>query len=347
MKGLQTKAGHNFIMRSKKGWLFSMIVFLTVLFILASGCQNSAGKLPVLYAETDWERMGLHGKVNSLSLYNISWEESFSKINLKSENTIDQSTVFLNTGNQIESTYYNMNGLPNWKDVFIYASDGETWLECVSYKYINAGETVPSPQWSYTNSYGNDGRLFKVAGYNYDSAGQKLAGESWVHIYEYLDDEGKIAHSSYTSSGALQWKNISRYNADALETESTQYDNNGNMQWRDEFKYDVHGNKIEWSRYDSESSLQWKDVFKYDDKGNEIECANFDRSNKLLWKDIYLYLNESDFDNLDLNQKANFINRFDSNGNWTLKLTLEEKKGFGSSYFTVKEIEKRAITYFP
>jgi hypothetical protein len=39
-------------------------------------------------------------------------------------------------------------------------------------------------------------------------------------------------------------------------------------------------------------------------------------------------------------------NRFDNYGNWTFKVTLEEKKGFDGFYYVVKEVEKRSLTYF-
>ncbi len=203
------------------------------------------------------------------------------------------------------------------------------------------------PQWSYANFYDDDGRLVKVEGYNYDGAGQKPSSPSWTHTYDYLMNEGKIVHSSYSQNGTLQWKNVSLYDGNGFNTESVQYDNNGAIQWKDKFKYDAKGNKTEWGRYNADSSLQWKDVFKYDDKGNEIECANYDHTNTLVWKNTYLYVNELGSDGFDINKNAGLKNEFDGNGNWIMRLTLEEKEGFGGSYYTVKDVEKRAITYFP
>ena len=336
-----------FPVKMKNMYFSTIILLLFISLIFACSCQGSAVELPVIYGESDWERMGLRGKVKSLDQFEISWQESFGKINLKPESTIDQSTIFLNTGNQSMTTYYGINGLPSWKDEFIYAADGETWLECISYKYAQDDKTVASPQWSYTNTYDYDGNLIRATGYDYDESGQKLATESWVHLYEYLKDEGKIAHSSYNSDGTLQWKNISRYNSAALAVETTQYANSGAILWRDKFKYDGKGNQTEWYRYDSDLSLQWKDVFKFDDNGNEIECSNYDRGNKLIWQDIYLYLNEFELNGFDINNSINHENKFDNNGNWTIKVTLEEKPGFGGTYLTVKEILKRTVTYFP
>jgi len=80
---------------------------------------------------------------------------------------------------------------------------------------------------------------------------------------------------------------------------------------------------------------------------NEIECASFDSSSKLMWRNIYCYLDEADLNDVDTNSITRSENKFDSSGNWTIKVTLEEKPGFGDQYLTVKEIEKRMFTYFP
>ena len=324
-----------------------ILVVLVSTSIITSGCQKSTGKLPLLYEESDWQRMGLHGNVSDLTLFEIDWEEAFGKIKLTSVAVIDQSTHFNNKGNQVDSEYYDIDGRVNNKDVFIYDSDGETWLECINHNSPGI-ESNASPQSGYTNYYDSDGRVYRIEGYDFGDSGEKLSPPSWVHIYEYLDEEGRILRSSYSSEGTLQWKNMTEYDSNAREIASAHYDDSGILQWRDEFKYNYDGNKTEWSRYDSEGVLQWKDILKYDENGNEIECANYDYRNILMWKDIYIYtVDVDDIQGYDVANIHNRENKFDSDGNWIVKITLEEKSGFGGTYLTVKEIEQRDITYFP
>jgi hypothetical protein len=319
---------------------------LTMLGGLAlAGCGGGSRLLPDLYAQSDWERMGLHGNVRSLTLYELSWEEAFGSISITAPPSVDQSTAFLPTGNQVESQYFDMAGRPDYRDVFVYDSDGETWLECVSYK-SPSGSTA-SPRWSYTNSYDDRNRIARVEGHGYDASGQKSAKASWVHIYEYRADEGKIVRSSYDGDGALQWKNVTEYDAQARASASTHYDQNGAAQWSDRFKYDDKGNRTEWSRYDAKGSLQWRDVFAYDDNGNEVRCSNYDYRGGLMWETVYLYLSEGDLATFSLSGWADIGNKFDGRGNWTVRMTLEKKNGFGGNYVTVKEIQKRALVYFP
>jgi len=327
--------------------LLATAAVLVLLSSALAGCGSNTGQLPDLYAQSDWQRMGLRGSVSSLALYELSWEDAFGRIRLAGLPAIDQSTAFLPTGNQAESRYYDMAGQPKYSDVFVYDDDGETWLECVSYKSESGNDSPRSPQWSYTNAYDERNRISRVEGYDYDTSGQKLAKASWVHIYEYAADEGKIVRSSYSGTGALQWKNVTAYDGEGRASVSTHYDQNGFAGWSDKFKYDAKGDRIEWSRYDSKGSLQWRDVFTYDDNGNEIRCANYDYRNKLMWEAVYLYVAEEDLEGFAVNRWTEVKNKFDSRGNWTVRVTLEKKDGFGGSYVTVKEIQKRVIGYFP
>lgn len=323
--------------------VFICLLALTSL-MFANGCRDSAGGALTINSQTDCQSAGLWGKVKSCILYEVSWKETFGRIEISSPVTISNSVIFLESGNKSESIYYDMNGAPKWKDEFTY-NDGKL-TECVSYRCINGNCTVASPQWSYINSYDKNGRIHKVEGYDYNDAAQKSSSASWVHVYEYFEDESNVVISSYDSNGALQWKHIDKYNADGKIIESAHYDRNGTIQWSDKFKYDSEGNKIEWARYNSDGSLQWKDKFKYDDNGNEVECANYDYRNKLMWKLIYRYINEEDLEHYDPNGSADIDNRFDRCGNWTVKVTLEEKKKFGGTFLEVKEIEKRTLTYY-
>ena len=331
------------------GRILAAFVFLLILvsLLFTAACQKSAPQLPVLYNETDWQRMGVHGNVNGLTLYELSWEEAFGRIKVTSAAIVDQSTVFAETGNQVESVYYSLNGQPKWKDTFLYDITGEYWMECISYRYTGGDGNAVLPQWSYNHLYDGYSRVYRVEGYDYDEAGQKLSPASWMHTYEYLYDDGQIVRSSYDSRGALQWKNVTQYDTNARATKSTHYDHDGVMQWSDKYVYDAKGNRTEWSRYDSKGALQWRDVFKFDDNGNEIECSNYDYRNRLMWKDIYIYITEGELENFDINKGRDVENKFDRYGNWTIKMTLEEKEGFGSSFLSVKEIQKRSITYFP
>lgn len=347
MNNCRIKAQTDFLATGKIALLSFAFLFIFALLIFAVGCHKSAGQLPVVDGESDWQRMGLHGNVSSLSLYEVSWEEDFGRVRVTLPATVDQSTVFCEAGNQVESTYYDMNGRPKWKDIFIYDITCEIWSECISYRYTNGDDSTALPRWSYINLYDDYGRIYRVEGYDYDDSGKKLSPASWVHLYEYLVGEGKIVQASYDSNGTLQWKNISEYDTSARVSSSTHYDNAGVMQWSDKFMYDAKGNRIEWSRYDSKGSLGWRDVFKYDVNGNEIECSNYDYRNELIWKDIYIYIGEDDLDNFNVNTSTDIENKFDSHGNWIVKMTLEEKQGFGGSFFRVKEIQKRSTTYFP
>lgn len=325
--------------------LLSIIMILTIV-IISCGCGKAPAQIPPPYDESDWERMGLKGETETLTLYEVEWQEAFGKISISSAEATDQTTRFNQNGNQTESCYYDINGNPSWKDVFNYESDGKTWLECVSYKPAQPGSEELVAQWSYTNIYDNTGRLNRIEGYDYDSAGQKLPDNTWVHLYSYDEAEGKLERASFDETGVLQWKNISTYNEFGQEIEAAHYDDSGAVIWRDTFKYDSAGNKTEWVRYADDGTVSWKDVFTYDAEGNETECSNYDYTGKLMWKTIYIYINEFDLDGFEISNAGNTENSFDENGNWTIKLTLDEKEGFGSSYYEVKEIEKRALSYY-
>lgn len=344
MKGLRLEVQRYYPVVAKVASVVCICLLALTLLMFADGCGDSTGQLPVLFGETDWQRIGLRGEVKSWVLHEVSWTEVFGSIKVASEIT-SHSTTFRKWGDQDESIYYDMNGKPKWKDEFTY-NDDETWTGCISYKCINEDCTADSPQWSYKNLYDNAGRIYRVEGYDYDDAGKKLSRASWVHLYEYFEDEGKISLSSYDSDGKLQWKNVDRYNADGRIIESAHYDNNGTIKYSEKFRYDSQGNKIEWSRYDSDGLLEWMDKFKYDDNGNEVECANYDYRNKLMWRNVYLYVNDEELAHFDPNSSANMENRFDICGNWTVRVTLEENEGFGSTFRKVKEIEKRVLTYY-
>jgi len=346
MKGLRIKVQRYYPVVAKVASVVCICLFTITSLMFAGGCGGSTGQLPVLYGETDWQRIGLRGEVKSWTLYEVSWTENFGRIEISSPPAINHSTTFLESGDQVESIYYDMNGKPKWKDEFTYDDDGETWTGCISYKCIDGDYNATSPQWSYTNLYDNDGRIYRVEGYDYDDAGKKSSRPSWVHLYEYFEDEGKISLSSYDSDGKLQWKNIDRYNADGMIIESAHYDNDGTIKYSEKFRYDSEGNKIEWSRYDSDGSLEWTDKFKYDDNGYEVECANYDYRNQLMWTTVYLYINDEELANFDPDSIENMENLFDTCGNWTVRVTLEEKEGFGGTFRKVKEIEKRVLTYF-
>ena len=323
--------------------------------LLTSGCGNSGAADSSATASAD--QGGLHGKVESYTIYDLYELERFGKYVVFEDLSLPVSSRSLSeTGKTIESTYYDSLGRPIMNEKLIEDVDGkETWAK---YEYDDNGSGTTEVG-GYTSYYFNDKSIDSISGYYLSATNDRV---NWVHTYEYLEHGRKTVISSYTGASvtsALQWKHIQKYRDDRL-VEAQHRDNKGAVEWTDKFGYDAKGNKTEWSHFLSSGRLDWIERYKYDKAGNEVERARNDSAGHLVSRYIFRYVKlpavklQDYLDNgeslflsvgYDPNQSADAASSFDKEGNWTVKVTLEENNDFGYTYLEVKEIQKRDIQY--
>ncbi len=323
--------------------------------LLTSGCGNAGA--------TDSPKTGsagqggLHGKVESYTIYDLFQLERFGKYVVFEDLSLPVSSSSLSeTGKTIESTYYDSLGRPIMNEKLIDKVDGkETWAK---YEYGDGRGTTEVG--GYTSYYFNDESIDSISGYYLSATSDRV---NWVHTYEYLEQGRKMVISSYTGesvTAALQWKHIHK-NRDGRLVEVQHRDNKGEVEWTDKFGYDAKGNKTEWSHFLSNGHLDWTEKYKYDKAGNEVERARSDSAGHLVSKYIFRYVKlpvvkmQDYLDNgeglflsmgYDPNRSTGAAQAFDEQGNWTVKVTLEENNDFGYTYLEVKEIQKRDIQYY-
>jgi hypothetical protein len=137
--------------------------------------------------------------------------------------------------------------------------------------------------------------------------------------------------------------------------------NKGGVEWIDKFGYDAKGNKTESSHFLSNGLLDWTEKSKYDKTGNEVERARYDARGHLVQRYFFRYVElpavtiadyiddgESLFvsTGYDPNGNDNNAPAFDKQGNWTVRVTLEENDKFGYKYLEITEVQKREIQYY-
>lgn len=355
----------------KMCYIFCICLLVSTSLIFTTGCGGSAVRSITSYSitsnRTDCNRLGLQGQVKQYSSYDIYFEEKFGRYtcpNFPLDWQITESIGFLGSGNKSEATYYWIATIPSYKEEFKYDSDGKL-TENVIHAYNIQSEEY-SLDSSYTNFYDiTTGKIERIEGYEYD--GEDKDGQfSWIHIYEYPDDY-KVIILNYDRDGFFRWSHIQKYNSKGMRIQSDhyQYDETNEQyvkQWSEKFSYDSKGNRIEWARYDSSGSNEWKSKFKYDDEGNEIECVEYDSQNKITRRYFYRYISEEDLEKsrvefdasyeefikngLDPEKIIHSDNWFDNQGNWTVKITLEDISATEDAYFEITNIEKRVIEYY-
>lgn len=353
-------------------YIFCICLLVSTLLIFTTGCGGSTVRSNVNDSitsnnKTDCYRLGLQGQVKQYSTYDIYFEEKFGRYiypNFPLDWQITESIEFLKSSNISKATYYWIATIPSYKEEFKYDSNGKL-TESIIHAYDIQLEKY-SLNFSYLNFYDiTTGKIDRIEGYEYDGE-EKESQFSWIHIYEYPDDHKTII-SNYDQYGFFKWNHIQKYDSRGMRIESDhyQYDEKREQyvkQWSESFKYDSKGNRIEWSRYDSGGSVEWKSKFKYDDAGNEIEYVEYDSENKITHKYFYRYISSDGFEKSRVELDASYEefikngldpekiihgdNWFDSQGNWTVKITLEDVGAPEDALFEITNIEKRIIEYY-
>ncbi len=337
----------------------SLIIYIQVVFNI--GCTGNTGVQFTFDSKTDCEKLGLQGPVKSISQFDIDITETYGKyIVMEGVYHVRQidSHKFLKSGNRIEATYYDFWG-PLYEEELTYDND-DRLAECTIYTCKLSTENCLRTYY-YKNSY-DMGRIDKIEGrVYYDYEGKEFNSLVWTRVYEYSDKTVSI--SSYTATGSLMWRHIQKYNASGMRVESIHYDNSNIIQWREQFTYDSKGNRTEWSRHDSNGTLEWRNKYKFDNNGNEVECIETDSRNNITHKYFY-YIDGDDLEKgtltysesieldivkkkgLDLEKIIRDDNFFDGEGNWEVKIIVEEINDAQDTYIKIKSIEKRIIEYY-
>ena len=332
------------------------LLIASISMIFTNSCSSPSS---VESTETDyWEKSGLHGKVEAYTLYDLTELERFGKYVVFEDFSYPVSScTFSETGNKVESTYYDILGTPVMNEKLIENADGkETWAK---YGYGDNGSGTTQVG-GHTSYYGNDKSIDFIRGYYLSGTKDRV---DWVHTYEYVEPGRKTVISSYTVdfvTSTLQWKHIQKYR-DGRLVEVEHRDNKGTVEWIDKYGYDTKGNKTEWSHFLSNGHLDWTEKSKYDKAGNEVQQARYDSAGHLISKYIFRYVKlpavtiqdylndgESLFLSVgyDPNRTNSIAESLDKEGNWTVQVTLEENNNFGYTYLEVKEIQKRDIRYY-
>lgn len=326
--------------------------------IFTTSCANpGAAESP---AADNPGRSGLRGKVKSYTLYDLTELERFGKYVVFEDLSFPISMCALSeTGKEVESTYYDGFGRPVVSSKMVEHGNGtETWTK---YGYGDDGN-AQSEVGSYTSYYGNDESVDSIRGYYLTSTKDRV---NWVHTYERLEAGRKTVISSYIVdsnflSSSLQWKHIQTFRDNRL-VEIEHRNNKGGVEWIDKFGYDAKGNKTESSHFLSNGLLDWTEKSKYDKTGNEVERARYDARGHLVQRYFFRYVElpavtiaeyiddgESLFvsTGYDPNGNDNNAPAFDKQGNWTVRVTLEENDKFGYKYLEITEVQKREIQYY-
>lgn len=232
--------------------------------------------------------------------------------------------VYNSSGDLIEETGLETDGVPNYRRVYKYSSQGRLVGETVcrskpGYFEINppSGTSIGDPPPPPPPPPPQDGYC-----------------EKFRYVY---DDKGNVAQKvMYESNHRDPYK------------EANEYDHEGNL--TAVFKhYDILGDK---------PSLP-NSAYKYDANGNLTEEASYaaailgQQNTKPFRKEVYAYdsegraISKSSYDSTGIKEKWNYRYELDSKGNWikmTESLLVIES---GQSHFKPAAVVYRTINYYP
>ncbi len=231
-----------------------------------------------------------------------------------------------------EDLIYNKN--ESEIDKIWYTESGEKWYREL-YTYNEDGALSSRKEYNYNYSEGTSERLKdSVIMYLFDTRGNliekyRLNEDSTKSLLSTTinsyNEEGKLIEAiTNNADNTLNKRKVIVYNDDKKKT--TNFDKNGNIQLESkvtfskhlkpildsiilpgvdtillESKYDAKGNQIEESIKSGQGFV--KSTYKYDIKGNVVHSIKYDIDENIVFK-------------------ANYKYEFDSNNNWTKRITI-------------------------
>lgn len=176
--------------------------------------------------------------------------------------------------------------------------------------------------------YDGNGNLASSTMYSY------INGER-VSIDEPVENKDVLIARVDTPSNRVKRRSDDRYthkykykfDSKGNVREEVLYQNDGSFDMR--YVYNIQNNQKETLVYAEDKSLNQKYLSVLDDKGNEVETRYYNtQNNSIESKEFYTYA------------------EFDSNGNWTKRLTSEMVKKNGKSSLKQTKVTYRIITYY-
>lgn len=269
--------------------------------------------------KTDWEELGLKGKVKILR------ENSY--------NVVEKDGIIQRDESHIDSLMYLFNKQGNMQE--------QKYDTPILYKYDDKGDVIERC------FYDQEGSVDRKDIYKYDKKGNLIEidtdnMEGGLHnkrIYKY-DNRGNMTYLYYN------------FPSDFM---TYRYDDKGNMIEEREYlfskirykfvnKYDDKGNRIERYEYSPEGRLKWKTSYRYDDNNNLIEERDYDPK-KLIKTITYQYDEKSNVigekvygSNGNLRYKYTYQYEYDERGNWLKEIWYKDEKPH--------RIREREIEYY-
>ncbi|WP_028856034.1 hypothetical protein [Psychrilyobacter atlanticus] len=279
------------------------IVTALTLIILLSAC-GGRGK----DKETHVKILGLVGKVKSVKYSTYDAELKFGEIKKGARSSSRE-----------DNRYYCFN------EEGIKIEDGEY----DSYDQI---------QMKRLYRYNDNGKLIEVRNFN---SKDKFIGKT---IYK-IDGKGNLVETNdFNSKGEFVDKIIYTRDDKGNAIETNSYDSMGSLISKFKFEYDRKGRVLESIYYESGDEMEEKTYIKYDGKGRTVEIKVITEGNVII-KNLKYENKEKDevttmikFENYLNMSKTIYKYKYDENGNWIEKISIEGEKP--------KVIEEREFEYY-
>jgi hypothetical protein len=198
-----------------------------------------------------------------------------------------------------------------------------------------------------TQNYDNNGNMVEELFYFTNGSVEKTVTS--------IDDKGtKVESKRYTSTGKVLFKTVFIYDPGGNLIEEKQLDSQDVLRGKKVYTNDDKGNAIEMVVYRDSATVKSRYVYTYDDKGNVIEEKYYKRGSNALnsrvtytyddkgnkvqdktydadgsWAVSHIYSYDSKGNMVDekimqadgLNGRNTFTYEYDSNGNWTKRVS--------------------------
>lgn len=279
------------------------IITVLTLIILLSACGGWRKE-----RGTHLKILGLKGRVKSVKYSSYDAELKFGETKKGIRNSSGQDNRYY---------YFNEEG--------IKIEDGEY----DSYNQIQRKRLY---------RYNDSGKLIEVRNFN---SKDEFTGKT---IYR-IDIKGNLIETSdFNSEGKLMGKivYIRDDKGNAIETNS--YDSMGILNSKFKFEYDRKGRVLESIYYGPGGELEEETYIKYDSKGRETEVKVITEGSVIIKNFKYENKEKDDltamikFENYLIMSKTIYKYKYDENGNWIEKISIEDEKP--------KIIQEREFEYY-
>jgi antitoxin component YwqK of YwqJK toxin-antitoxin module len=276
-------------------------------FLIAAISGLSFVALGVCQANS-WEEDGLRGNVKRLSVQRTEISNGTSGAVEGARKPVVEAS-YTTTGQKTEESRYSSSGALLWTFSYVYDEMGRrTSTEC---RFAKGQTTL-----KLISTYASDGRKEKSVTLG---PGGVLQEQS-TYSYDAQGNNVEVANLAADGSSVGRWTYA--YNEKGRVREWIAYDANGGIVQDSAYSYDSEGRLKVTEEYGANNTLERKTI--YDSKGNEIEVEKYSANGAFLWKRQFEYT-------------------FDEAGNWTRKITKEDR---GMKDFTPVEIDLRTLEYY-